>query len=61
MSRPDPALHQRADMYQGWDEPDRPARIDPDRGERIWWGIVGLFAGFALLLIAQSLGVACAS
>lgn len=50
------AQHQRADMYQGWDDPAPPRRVDPDRAERIWWGIVGLFAGFALLMVARQLG-----
>jgi len=58
--RPDPRTHQRADMYQGWEDP-APPRRQHDPSERVWWAIVGFFTAFALLLIAQSLGVACAS
>lgn len=59
MRRPDPRTHQRAHLWLGWDDPAPRARIADPR-ERIWWGVVGAFAAFALLLIAQILGVASA-
>jgi hypothetical protein len=56
-----PTYH-RADMYQGADDPtpSRAQMLTHARRERVWWGVVGLFAGFALILAAQSLGVASA-
>jgi hypothetical protein len=58
----DKPTYHHADLYQGWDDPapSRAELLAQARRERIWWAIVGAFAGFALLLAAQSLGVAAA-
>lgn len=56
-NRPDPRLHQRADMYQLPDELDLPRRHDPDR---LWWGIVGLFSIVPLWMLARLLDAGAA-